>query len=80
MNPSLSLDKSFNCEMRIIERMSFKLTILKELMTENLLRQNLAQKRVPSLVVRPLTLRTSTLVLRVAVGESWPLPGQGYRS
>lgn len=37
------------------------MTILKDPMTENLLRQNLAQKRVPSLVVRPLTLRTSTL-------------------
>lgn len=45
----------------MIEPLSFKLTILKELMTENPLRQNLARKRVPSLVVRPLTLRTSTL-------------------
>lgn len=61
MNPSLSLDKSFNCETRMIEPLSFKLTVLKELMTENPRRQNLARKRVPSLVVRPLTLRTSTL-------------------
>lgn len=30
-------------------------------MTENPLRQNLAQSRVPSLLVRPLTLQTSTL-------------------
>lgn len=45
----------------IVEPMSFKLAILKELMTESPLRQNLAQKRVPSLVVRPLTLGTSTL-------------------
>lgn len=56
MNPSLS----FNCEMRVIEPVSFKLTILKELMTENPLRQHLAQKRVHSLVVRPLTLWIST--------------------
>lgn len=61
MNPRLSLDKSFNCDTRMIEPLSFKWTVLKELMTENPLRQNLVRKRVPSLVLRPLTLRTGTL-------------------
>lgn len=59
LNPGLSLDKSFSCQMKILMKpVSFKLTGLKEFVTENPLRQNLAQEKAPPFVVGPLTLQT----------------------
>lgn len=42
----------------LIKPVSFKLTGLKEFVTENPLRQNLAQEKAPPFVVGPLTLQT----------------------
>lgn len=85
MNPSLSLDKSVNYKMwMIMEPISFKWTVLKELINENPLGQNLAHRTgsLPS-VGGPLTLQTNALlgysVPRVTVGEKWPTPRAGLQ-